>query len=250
MKWIKRILIGLVTLLIIAMIGFWSWTTLGAQQPESLATAALSGGAGVTFMMVNNEGYALRPDAPNGTGFIFYPGGLVTPEAYAAHLKPLAETGYTVIVPNMPFNLAVFDMNAADQIIAENPQIDRWVIGGHSLGGAMAAQYTLNHDNVIDGLVLWASFPAEGADLSRHDIEAISIYGTQDGLAPPEEILPTAERLPENTAFFEISGGNHAQFGDYGEQNGDLPATIDLVDQIDQTVTYTLELLDKVDGKR
>ncbi|MEM9775724.1 MAG: alpha/beta hydrolase [Chloroflexota bacterium] len=249
MIWIRRILIGLVALLLVAVIGFWSWATLGAQQPESLATAALSGGDGVTYMMVNNEGYTLRPDESNGTGFIFYPGGLVTPEAYAAHLKPLAKLGYTVIVPNMPLNLAVFNMDAADQIIAENPQIDRWVIGGHSLGGSMAAQYTFNNADTIDGLVLWASYPAEGANLSNYEIEAASIYGSLDGLALPDEILESAALLPADTIFLEIDGGNHAQFGDYGEQSGDLPATISLVEQIDQTVQYTLELLDLVESR-
>ena len=149
----------------------------------------------------------------------------------------------------MPLNLAVLNLNAADEIIAQNPQIKRWVIGGHSLGGAMAAQYALEHDAKIDGLVLWASFPAESADLSQHDIEAVSIYASLDGLATPEEVLPAAERLPNDATFVEIDGGNHAQFGDYGEQNGDFPATIDLQTQIEQTVQFTLELLENVDNQ-
>ncbi|MEM8861915.1 MAG: alpha/beta fold hydrolase [Chloroflexota bacterium] len=249
MKWIRRILIGLAVILVLALIGFWSWATLGAQQPESLATNALAGGDGVDVMMVRGEGYTLLPDSPKKTGFIFYSGGLVTPEAYAAHLKPLAEAGFTVVVPNMPLNLAVFNLNAANQIVGQYPQIERWVIGGHSLGGAMAAQYALEHDDEIDGLVLWASFPAEGADLSNHNIEAVSIYASQDGLASIEEVLSSAERLPGNAMFVEISGGNHAQFGDYGEQSGDLAASIQLIQQIDQTAQITLEFLETVDSK-
>ena len=94
MKWIRRILVGLALILLLALIGFWSWATLGAQQPEALATGALAGGDGVNVMMVDGEGYTLRPDVAKETGFIFYPGGLVAPEAYAAHLKAAGRNGF------------------------------------------------------------------------------------------------------------------------------------------------------------
>ncbi len=247
MIWLKRILISLLALLLIAIIGFVAWATLGKQQPEALAQAALQPSNNV--QIETDNGYTMRPGSPTDTGFIFYSGGLVTPEAYAAHLRPLAEAGYTVFAPQMPLNLAVFSLNSAEEIIADNPQIEHWVIGGHSLGGAMAAQFTLEHDAEIDGLVLWASFPADGADLSNHDILATSIYGSEDGLATVEEILESAVRLPDSAEFSEITGGNHAQFGDYGEQSGDLTATLSLSEQIDGTVQATLALLNAIEEK-
>ena len=246
MKWIKRILIGLLIIIVVAVAGFWSWATLGAQQPESLATAALVGGDGVSVVSIDGDGFILQPGSPSKTGFVFYSGGLVTPEAYAAHLRPIADAGHTVFAPKMPLNLAVFDLSAADEIIANNPEIEFWVIGGHSLGGAMAAEYTLNNDDKIDGLVLWASFPADGADLSNFDIEAVSIFGSNDGLASPEEIQESAVRLPADTIFAEVNGGNHAQFGDYGTQSGDNVAYIPLDRQITQTAEQTLELIESV----
>ncbi|MFK7800691.1 MAG: alpha/beta fold hydrolase [Anaerolineae bacterium] len=252
MKWRRRILIGILVLVavtIVGVIGFWSWTAISTQHPESLAQAALIVREGVSVDSIDGAGYVLTPDSPSKTGFIFYSGGLVRPEAYAAHLRPIAAAGHMVFAPQMPLNLAVFDLNAADEIIANHPEIERWVIGGHSLGGAMAAQYTLNHDDEIDGLVLWASFPAEGADLSGFDIEAISIFGSNDGLAIPEEIQESAKLLPADTIFSEIVGGNHAQFGDYGEQSGDNAATVSIDMQIDQTVEHTLAIINSIESK-
>ena len=88
----------------------------------------------------------------------------------------------------MPFGLAALAPDAADAVIAAHPEIDRWVIGGHSLGGAMAAQYASGHDDVIDGLVLWAAYPAEDTDLSAADLAARAIYASADGLATTDEI--------------------------------------------------------------
>lgn len=245
MKWLKRIFIGLTSLIIFALIGFWAWATLSAQKPEATAQAELEMLPIYASMMFQSDrnGYSIEPAKTAKSGFIFYSGGLVEPEAYAAHLQPIAQAGYAVFAPTMPLNLAVFNIDAADEIIAEHPEIEHWIIGGHSLGGAMAAQYAFDNDNQIDGLVLWAAFPAQSTDLSNHDISVASIYGSNDGLASAEEIKNSAARLPDDTIFIEISGGNHAQFGDYGEQKGDLSADIPLKDQIAETVKGTLMIV-------
>ena len=241
MKTLKRSVTLLITLILLSAAGFWAWATFGAQKAEVLAQAALVSDGAVTVTV--EDGFAMQPASPSSTGFIFYSGGLVTPEAYAAHLRPIAEAGHPVFAPKMPLNLAVFNLNAAEEIIAAHPEITDWVIGGHSLGGAMAAQYALAHDDEIDGLVLWASFPADGADLSGHQIKAVSVFGSNDGLALPSEIRESAARLPSDTNFAEIEGGNHAQFGDYGTQSGDSPAEILLTEQIQLTADYTLDLI-------
>ena len=248
MIWVRRILFGAIALILVALLGFVAWATLGKQRPEALAQAALDSPTNVTLEL--NSGYALIPNTPAETGFIFYSGGLVTPEAYAAHLLPITQAGFTVFAPQMPLNLAVFNLNAAETIIEDNPQIEYWVIGGHSLGGAMASQFTLNNDDEIDGLVLWASFPAESTDLSNHDITVSSIYGSLDGLALGDEIGESAKLLPADTIFVEIVGGNHAQFGDYGPQGGDNEATISRQDQLAQAVEATLNLLQSVNNQQ
>ena len=246
MVWIKRILVSLSVIVALLTIGFIVWATLGEQEAEALAQAALQ--PDTTVIIEMEDGYILRPEKPASTGFIFYSGGLVTPEAYAAHLRPIAEAGYTVFAPQLTLNLAFFNIGSADSIIESNPQIDNWVISGHSLGGAMAAQYTLNHDDEIDGLVLWGSLPAQSADLSNHQIDVASIFGSSDGLAQREDILASRSQFPSSATFVEIIGGNHAQFGDYGEQAGDNLAEISLQQQLEQTVQATLDLINRIDG--
>jgi pimeloyl-ACP methyl ester carboxylesterase len=126
------------------------------------------------------------------------------------------------------------------------PEIERWVVGGHSLGGAMAANFADTQPERVAGLVLWASYPAESNDLSGRDLPVVSVYGTLDGLATVEKIEASRPLLPADTEWVAIAGGNHAQFGWYGEQAGDNPAEIGRREQQAQTVAATAALLQKV----
>jgi predicted alpha/beta-hydrolase family hydrolase len=185
--------------------------------------------------------------SPNGaqptTGFIFYPGGRVDPRSYAPAARALAEQGYLAVIVPMPFNLAVFGANRADDVIAAHPEIADWAIGGHSLGGAMAAQYVIDHPQAVDGLTLWAAYPANNGLADREALDVVSVFGTRDGLATPADIEASRPLLPSITRWAPIEGGNHAQFGWYGEQPGDNPATISREEQQRQAVGATVELL-------
>ncbi len=99
------------------------------------------------------------------------------------------------------------------------------------------------HPATVDGLVLWASYPAESNDLSARDVAVVSVYGSRDGLATPEEVTASKDLLPPETRWVEIEGGNHAQFGWYGPQDGDLDATISRSAQQAQIVQATTALL-------
>jgi len=178
------------------------------------------------------------------TGFIFYPGGKVDYHSYAPQARDIAEAGYLVIIPEMPLNLAVFGANKADDIIAAYPEIDKWAIGGHSLGGAMAAKYVYDNPDAMDGITFWAAYPAESNSLSDTAMPVSSIWGNQDGVATPEKIFASEPFLPATTTWVEIDGGNHAQFGWYGDQEGDNPATISREEQQAQTVQATVTLLE------
>lgn len=221
--WLKRISIGIIIILVIATIGFvwWGNTPLEAM-PEALA--ALESDNDV--LVINKKWMVFSPiNTSTKTGVIIYPGGHVDPRAYTPLAKEIARNGYLVILPPMPLNLAVFDMNVADEIIEANPEIETWYLGGHSLGGAMAAEYVAANASKVDGLFLWASYSAEGTDLSIiPDLKVLSIYGTEDGGV--EEIRISDNRLPADTVWVEMEGANHAQFGWYGIQPGDGVATI------------------------
>jgi pimeloyl-ACP methyl ester carboxylesterase len=176
-------------------------------------------------------------------GLILYPGGRVDPRAYAPTARAIAEEGYLAVIVPMSLNLAFFAPGRAAEVMAAYPEIERWVVGGHSLGGAMAANFASQNPKSVQGLVLWAAYPAGGDDLSRRDLAAVSIYGTRDGLATVDEIDASRPLMPLDTHWLAIEGGNHAQFGWYGPQSGDNPATISRVDQQALIVDGTVELL-------
>ena len=92
------------------------------------------------------------------TGFIFYPGARVQPRAYAPLAHYIAESGYKVD-SFYAIKLAVFVVNRAESVMNRYEEITYWVIGGHSLGGAMAARYAYNNSKKLSGLILLASYP-------------------------------------------------------------------------------------------
>ena len=124
-----------------------------------------------------------------------------------------------------------------------HPEITRWAIGGHSLGGAMSAAYIFNNPNAVEGLALWAAYPAGNNSLANRDIAVTSISASNDGLATPAKIEASRALLPPGTAWVVIEGGNHAGFGYYGPQNGDGAATISRAEQQAQTIEATVQML-------
>ena len=195
-----------------------------------------------------DDGLVATPvDQSASTGFVFYTGARVDPEAYGPIALRLADAGYPVWIPALTLNFAVLDQQAADAVIEANPDIERWILAGHSLGGAMAARYAAEHD--VDGLALLAAYPEEALDLSDSNVEVVSVFGTADGLADVDEVLGAADQLPDSTMFVSIDGGNHAQFGDYGRQRGDNEATVDVEKQWDQTVEAMAGLAERIDSR-
>jgi pimeloyl-ACP methyl ester carboxylesterase len=180
-------------------------------------------------------------------GLVLYPGGRVDPRAYAPTARALAEEGHLVVIVPMPLNLAFFAPGRAAEVMAAFPGIESWALGGHSLGGAMAANYAHGNPEAVRGLLLWAAYPGASDDLSDYQLAASSIYGTRDGLATPDKIDASRPLLPPDTGWTAVEGGNHAQFGWYGPQPGDDEATISREKQQAQIVAATLGLLLQLD---
>lgn len=236
-KRLKLIGASLLVLLVVAAIGFYAWTRIAAY-PAFPDAAALAEPA-----MTANGWYVFEPEVEPTAGFIFYPGGLVDPAAYAPLMQRLADGGVLAIIVPMPLDLAVLGINRAEDVIAAYPDIDTWIIGGHSLGGAMAAEYVKREPDSIDGIVFLASYSAESTDLSALDVGAVSIYGTQDGVAG-DVFEDSLRRLPEGTSLEVIAGGNHSQYGNYGPQKGDGAASVSREEQQAQTAAVILELVE------
>jgi pimeloyl-ACP methyl ester carboxylesterase len=246
MHWLKKhwwvLLIGI---LLVAVIGFLAWGLI-IPKPMPEALTAIQTDSQVT--VTTDPWLVFQPtDQIPTTGLIMYPGGRVDPRAYAPIAHAIAAQGYLVVIVPMPLNLAVFGSDRAASVIQAYPDIQHWVIGGHSLGGSMAALYADKHRDQIDGLALWASYPASSNNLSDSSIKVASIYGSQDGLATKDKIDASRALLPKDTNWVPIEGGNHGQFGWYGNQPGDLPATISRQDQQAQIIQATLDLFRTVE---
>ncbi len=179
------------------------------------------------------------PAYESSVGFIFYPGGKVEARAYEPLMAELASRGIVSVLCEMPFNLAVLDVAAAEGIPDRLDYVDSWYIGGHSLGGSMAASYLADHTDKIDGLVLLGSYST--ADLGGSRV--LSVYGSEDGVMNREKYEQYRSNPPDDFTELIISGGNHAYFGMYGEQEGDGVASITAAEQIDLTATYIAEFI-------
>ncbi len=241
MKIITKFLKGVLIVFIVLAAGMAIWGyTGGLPMPEAIQAMNSDGLVTVS----SGEWLVFTPSTEKiNTGFIFYPGGRVDYRAYAPYARAIAEQGYLVVVPRMPLNFAVFGINQAEKVINNYPEIIHWVIGGHSLGGSMAANYLDNHQEQLAGLILVASYPAESDNLSDYTGSVASISASLDGLATPDKIQASTPLLPPSTLWAEIEGGNHAQFGWYGAQSGDNDALIPREDQQAIVIQKTLDFL-------
>jgi len=245
LKRLRRYLWVVPSLFILAFLGAFAWlsTPVGASMPEAIEAMKSN-----NWVQVTQDNYLVF--SPVGelptVGFIIYPGAKVLPEAYAPIANAIASEGYLVVIVSMPLNFAIFNITAADAVMSEFPNIQAWAIGGHSLGGAMSAWYAHDNPDKVDGLVLWASYPDSSKSLAESDLKVVSIYGELDGLATPEKVAESEQYLPSSTTFVEIKGGNHANFGWYGDQPGDKSATISRELQTEQIIEATVALLSQL----
>lgn len=174
-------------------------------------------------------------------GLIFYPGGKVEYTAYLPLMQALSEYGILCVLVEMPFHLAVLDVNAADGIQKEYPQIEHWYIGGHSLGGAMASSYLAANADQFDGLVLLGAYST--SDLSNTELDVLSVYGSEDKVMNREQYESNRSNLPDDFTEFIVDGGCHAGFGMYGAQEGDGIPSVSNEDQIAQTANAILSMI-------
>ena len=222
-----KIIIPLTIALIIVIACWFYLTDYYPADVDAISTFSYSESITKTYLEDNIISYV--PE--NATaGLIFYPGGKVEYTSYEPLMFALAERNILCIIIEMPFNLAVFNVNAANGIKNQYPDIQNWYIGGHSLGGAMTASYISNNTSDFCGLVLLAAYST--SDLSQSNLNVISIYGSEDKVLNKEKYDKYKTNLPKNTSEHIIEGGNHAYFGMYGAQKGDGIPLINNTEQI------------------
>jgi len=226
-----KIILGILILLVVITGAFLIYASDYYHADETAVDAASINGA----VTITNYDGALIFDPENAdTALVFYPGGKVEYTAYEPLMLKIAQSGILCILTEMPLNLAVFDINAADNYITTAyPDINHWYVGGHSLGGSMAASFAGKNADIVEGLVLLASYST--ADLSASKLRVLSIYGSDDKVLNADSYATNASNLPKGFTELVIQGGNHAGFGCYGVQKGDGEASITPDEQQTQT---------------
>lgn len=218
----KWLITGEIVFLILTILaGAFFWYVSDYYRAEAVALAVMGQDSGISQQ---NDLTILSPSYPTDTAIIFYPGAKVEAEAYLPLLDQIRQTGVTCMLVHMPFRMAIFDADAAEEVTARFPEIQHWYIAGHSMGGAMASKFASDHPDLVDGLILmgayiYGDYPEENT---------LTIYGSLNQSV--EDHIDYTENI------VEIQGGNHAQFGNYGPQKGDPPATISAEEQQRQTV--------------
>lgn len=236
---IKRAFLVIAILFVCCLIGFFAWT----QQTYAPTKELLRSVGDIDY---EDDWVTFKPSGTNKeVGVILYPGAKVEPEAYGYLGKRLADAGYTVGIPKFNLNLAMLEAKKAEEWIKRNPSIKKWFIGGHSLGGVSAAAFANKNPDVIEGVILLASYPASGDDFSNKDTQILSIYAEKDGLTTRDKIEETKSLLSRETVLYEIKGGNHAGFGMYGKQKGDNEADISAKSQQNIVADEMIKWLEK-----
>jgi len=177
---------------------------------------------------------------------VFYPGGLVRPQAYEWLGHALASQGVETVIPEMPVDLAVLGIDRADALIDHYAQGRPVVLAGHSLGGAMAASYAAKHPERLRGLLLMGAYPANDTSLASASFKALSLLAERDNVAKPDAVRGGLARLPQGSELVVIPGAVHAFFGRYGPQAGDGVPTVARVDAERSIVAAVGPYLDSV----
>jgi hypothetical protein len=216
--WVRRAIFVLATVTLLASIWLLIWARLIIPADRSARFALDSDDV---IIVSKDEWIGFRPrDVDPIIGVIFYPDKKAEPAGYAPMLRELAARGFLVVITPMPLNLALFAPERARRVMSRFSDIQRWVIAGHGLGGMTAAMFAERHTDKLAGLMLWASSPALFSNLSKALIPVISIYATADELTAPIDIERSRERLPADTSYVAIQGGDHWNFGDFSPAAG------------------------------
>ena len=177
---------------------------------------------------------------------VFYQGALVEETAYASLAKNLTQEGFDVYLLKTPLNLPVLSSQKALKVITKN-KLSNVYLAGHSLGGVVACLNTADSDlQAISGLILLASYPSKKVDLSNSNLKVLSITASNDKVLQWDNYKMAKKRLPNDTQYVTITGGNHSGFGDYGKQAKDGKTKISQAEQENQITSIITAFINKI----
>jgi len=227
-KWSKRILGTIVGVLALLVFAFMIWAQFDYDASQQA----------VSYVETETPREVTFGKETSDVGFIFYQGAKVDAAAYSYYGNQLAKDGHFVIIPKLPFRIALLDANEGLDIIEEYPQVKRWYLMGHSLGGS-AASTIVEQNPKIKGIIFLASYPIDSID-----VPSLTIYGGRDGVLPVADIEKSKQDVRKDAIFHEIKQGNHANFGMYGPQKGDNSSPLTPKEQQNESLDEIKRFID------
>ncbi len=246
-KFLKITAMSIAALIVVAVGGMWGWSRHLHASASAEALAAMQSDAVVA--VTQHENLEFRPVGKSPTmGVILYPGASCDVRGYAPVLRRIAAAGYLVVEVSMPMEFALFGYNRASDTIAAHPEITRWVLIGHSMGGAMAGTFVANHPDAVAGLIFWDAYSA--TSLTNYPRPVWLIHRAHMDGSPPAGFIAKRNTFPPNSQWVPIRGGIHMYFGSFdgGGYKEEWPAQIPRASQHDQQVVATLAALKAMGG--
>lgn len=242
-KKLKIFLIGLVSLVVLICLGGFLWLkTSSYQASDSAQSAAQKATASDDYYLFSSG------KEQNKNAILFCPGALVDSASYSLWAEQVADAGYDVYLLKAPFDLAMLAGSKPERILEEHPD-QKFIVGGHSLGGVMACRFAADNSSQISGVLFLGSYPDEKGALNQSKLPVLSLTASNDKVLDWDNYEDAKKYLPEDTDYVEISGGNHAGFGSYGAQKGDGKASISNTEQQQAIAEHIIQWLEKISDK-
>lgn len=226
----KRILAGALAAVLVLVLALFAAFTVYTSDYYTMLPGT-EDNLYLTVEMHTEGNLTIIGDPKAETGLIFYPGAKVEARAYAPLLDRIAQQGYCCVLVEMPYHLAILNVDAADEAMEAAPEVQQWYLAGHSLGGATAAMYAADNPDKIAGLALLGAYSTRPLP---ETLPVLLVYGSEDGVLNREKYDSCLANVPNSTEQV-IEGGNHAGFGNYGAQKGDGEASVTPKEQWDIT---------------
>lgn len=240
-KWWKIFKIIWFSLVLIFFV--WNWTTF---QSHNLPKDTFLNSDMVSVIETDDR-YTFKPHtSKNKFDVIFFQGGLTDPKVYAPLCRKFAENGFTCHLIKMDWRLPQFSYQKISNLF--DLKQGNYIIGGHSQGGKMAAQFVYENPGLMKGLFLMGTSHPRDIDLSNQNIPCVKLYAENDGLASVKEVMTNKNKLPEGTKLVLIKGGNHSQFGYLGKLFMDSSSNISLEEQQQQTLDSLINFMNEINN--
>ncbi|MTI29801.1 alpha/beta family hydrolase [Xanthovirga aplysinae] len=243
MKLNKHNVFRIIWFSLVTVFFIWQWST---YQSRNLPKDIFSENDQIS-VTENKDEIIFKPNFTQNTSeVIFFQGGLTDPKAYAPLCRKIAENGFTCHLIKMAWRLPQYDYQKVSKLFDLRSR--KYIIGGHSQGGKMAAQFVYENPSSMTGLFLMGTSHPRDINLSNLSIPTLKVYAEKDGLASIPEVLEYEEKLPKNSTLILIKGGNHSQFGYLGKLFMDNSADISLENQQKETLSYLIKHFNTIEN--